>query len=297
MSKRKEPEMESEESDAEEVTAEEEEEEEKTTYAAVLHRILQNEPPLSEIHPGYLLGFVAMLETQTEDLPVELENSLRHLTKAAKVWNNGISRASKKGVIEYLESCKGLMGNSFAISFGSKTTKSIKTFLDAFKEMSTTNEDCCRYVERTLTSTLPTTAATPTERVGATGSKKQKLMDYTTDEINVELDEIRVEVEPCPTFKTYSSITARKDGKLYCKRLEEKWKEFHAKVTIYRRTDLLDCSKHSNKWEHRWREMEVNYNTGGPISNLMNQMGKIIDTNLDKKDVGWEPKKNYSFTS
>lgn len=296
--------MDSEESEAEEIldleeTKEKEEDktEDRTTFAAILHRILQNEPPLSEVLPGYLLGFVAMLETQTEeDLPAELENSLRHFSKAAKIWNNGISKASKKGVIEYLESCKNLMGNSFEISFGLKTTRSIKTYLDVYKTMNITEEDCCRYVEKTLTSTSLMTAATPTERAGATGSKKQKLTDYTTDEINVELDEIRVEVEPSPTFKTYCSITARKDEHLFCRRLEERWKDYHCKVTIYRKKDLLDCAKPSNKWELRWRELELNYNAGDPISNMMNQLGKMTDKDLESKGVGWERKKKYSFT-
>nr|QOD39557.1 NS2 [uncultured densovirus] len=292
MSKRKEHEM-SEESDVEEVS-EEEERVEGVSFSALLNRILQNNPPLSETSPGYLLGFVNMLQTE-EHLPAKIENCLHGLLKAAKTWNNNIGKASKKGVIEYLESCKTLMGNLFETSFDLKTLESFKTFLTAYNEMDITEEDCCRYVEKIATSTSCTTATSATGRVGATGGKRRKLMEPTLDEIDVQLDEIHVEVEPQPMFKTFSSIIARKEGKQYIKRSEEKWKEYQTRVTIYRRADLMDCPKSSEKWKYKYQEMELNYNSGSPISEMMNRIKGHHMMYLKEKNANWEPKKEYNF--
>ena len=77
----------------------EEKNETRINFAAVLRRILQNQLPLSETHPGYLLGFLNLLESE-ENLPAELENSLYGLQKVAKIWNNNTGKALKKGVIE-----------------------------------------------------------------------------------------------------------------------------------------------------------------------------------------------------
>lgn len=269
-------------------------EETKISFAAILRRILQNQLPLSETHPGYLLGFVNMLQAE-DSLPPELENSLHGFQKAAKTWNYGIGKASKKGVIEYLENCKTLMGNSFAMCFGSKTLENVKTFLGQYSEMDITEEDCSRYVEKTLTSTLSTTASSATGRAGATGSKRQKLMEPTCDEIDVHIDEIPVEVEPQPTFKTYSSIIARKDGQQYIKKYEDRWKEYQARVTIYRRQDLMDCPKSSEKWKLKYQELELNYNSGSQISEMMNRIKGHHMQYLDEKNAGWERKKEYSF--
>nr|QOD39533.1 NS2 [uncultured densovirus] len=270
------------------------EEDVKIKFAAVLRRILQNQLPLSETHPGYLLGFLNLLESE-ENLPAELENSLYGFQKAAKIWNNSIGKASKKGVIEYLESCKTLTGNLFAISFGLKALESIKTFLIAYGEMDITEEDCSRYVEKTLTSTLSTTAHSATARAGAIGSKRQKLTELTVDEIDVHIDEIPVEIEPQPTFKTYSSIIARKEGSQYIKKYEDRWKEYTARVTIYRRQDLMACMKPSEKWKYKYQELELNYNSGDPISVMMNRMKGHQAQYLDEKNVRWEPKKEYNF--
>ena len=183
----------------------------KITFAAILRRIIQSNVPLSGTHPGYLFGFLSMLQTTDSPLPAQLENSLHGFQKAGQIWNSSIGRASKKGVIEYLESVPSLMGNWFAMFFDSKTLESVKTFLVAYGTMNITEEDCCRYVEKITTSTSSTTASSATARVGATGSKRQKLMGPTVDEIDVLIDEIPVEVEQQPIFKTYSSIIARKD--------------------------------------------------------------------------------------
>lgn len=291
MSKRKEHEMS--ESEAEE-SGEEEIVEQRIKFAAALRRILQHQLPLSETHPGYLLGFINMLQTE-DNLPAELENSLHGFQKAAKTWNFGIGKALKKGVIEYLESCKSLMGNLFETSFGLKTLESLKTFLNAYKEMDITEEDCSRYVEKTLTSMSSMTATTATGRVGATGTKRRKLMAPTVDEIDVHLDEIPVEVEPQPTFKTYSSIIARKEGQQYIKKFEEKWKEYQARVTIYRRQDLMDCPKSSEKWKYKYQELELNYNSGSLMSEMMNQIKGHQSQYLDEKNVSWERKKEFNY--
>ena len=266
----------------------------KISFAAVLRRILQNLLPLSQTHPGYLLGFLNMLQAEP-NLPAELENSLHGFQKAAQIWNNGIGKASKKGVIEYLESCKTLMGSWFAMSFDSKTLESVKTFLNAYNEMDITEEDCCRYVEKTLTSMSSTTATSATGCAGATGSKKRKLMEQTVDEIDVHIDEIPVVIEPQPTFKTYSSTIARKDGQQYIKKFEDKWKEYQARVTIYRRQDLMDCPKSSDKWKYKYQELELNYNSGSQISEMMNRIKWLQMQYLQEKNVNWERKKEYNF--
>ena len=274
MSKRKEDEMLENEEEVET------EEKIKITFATILWKILQNQLPLSETHPGYLLGFVNLLESE-ENLHPEIENSLYGFQKVAKIWNNNIGKASKKGVIEYLESCKTLTGNLFATSFDSKAMESIKTFLIAYNEMDITKEDCSRYVEKILTSTSSMTAHSAMAHAGATGTKKQKLMGLIVDEIDVHIDEILVEIEPQPTFKTYSSITARKDGSLYIRKLEDKWNEYTAKVTIYRRQDLMDCPKSSEKWKYKYQELELNYKTGSEISKMMNQIKYLQTKYLD----------------
>ena len=264
------------------------------TFAALLRRILNSQIPLSQQHPGYLLGFVNMLETE-DNLPVELDNSLHGLQKAAKIWNNGIGKASKQGVIEYLQSCKGLMGTWFEMSFASTTMENIKTLLTAYNEMNITKEDCSRYVERITTSTSHTTVSSATGRAGAVGTKRQKLLGPTVDEIDVHIDEIPVEIEPSPTFKTYSSIIARKDGQVYTRRLEDKWKEFHAKVTIYRRQDLMDCTNASNKWKYKYQEVELNYNSGSQHWEMMNRIKGVQMQYLEEKNASWERKKEYNY--
>ena len=135
-------------------------EEKEIKFDAILRRILTNDQQLSTAHPGYLQGFINFLQDQ--ELSAELENSLTGFQKIVKIWNNNIGRASKKGVIEYLQSCKSLTGSLFETYFGSKTLESIKTFLIAYKEMDITEEDCSRYVEKILTSTSYTTAPTAT---------------------------------------------------------------------------------------------------------------------------------------
>jgi hypothetical protein len=289
MSKRKEHDMSETEKSEEEIILEKE-----IKFATILRRILQSNLPLSETHPGYLLGFINMLQAE-EKLPAELENSLHGFQKAAKTWNYGIGKASKKGVIEYLESCKSLMGNLFETYFDSKTLESVKTFLNAYAEMNITEEDCSRYVEKTLTSTLSTTATSATGRAGVTGIKRRKLMGPTVDEIDVHIDEIPVEVEPQPTFKTYSSIIARKDGQQYIKKYEEKWSEYQARVTIYRRQDLMDCPKSSEKWKYKYQELELNYNSGSPISEMMNRIKGYQSQYLEEKNASWERKKEYNY--
>lgn len=291
MSKRKDHEMSGSEESEEELILDEE----KTiAFATILHKILQSNIPLSETHPGYLLGFVNMLEAE-ENLPSELENSLRGFQKAAKTWSYNIGKASKKGVIEYLENCKGLMGNSFEMSFGSKTLESVKTFLIAYKEMDVSEEDCSRYVEKIHTSMSSMTASSATGRAGATGGKRRKLMEPMLDEIDVHIDEIPVEVEPSPTFKTYSSIIARKDGQQYIRKYEEKWKEFQARVTIYRRADLMDCPKSSEKWKYKYQELELNFNSGDQLSMMTNRIKGHLSQYLEEKNASWERKKEYKF--
>ncbi|AKC42761.1 non-structural protein 2 [Cherax quadricarinatus densovirus] len=305
MSKRKLEEMSPEHETEEEEDSEPEREEDRTlekdgmtagpkiSFTAMLRRILQANLPLSQVHPGYLLGFVTMMTGET-NLPVELENSLYGFQKAGQIWNNGIGKASKKGVIEYLQSCKTLMGSWFATSFDSKTLESMMTLLDAYNETQITEEDCSRYVAKIVTSTSCTTAPSATECAGATGTKRRKPTGHTLDEINVLIDEIPVEVEPQPTFKTYSSIIARKDDKLYIKKFEDSWKEYQVKVTIYRRQDLMDCPNTSEKWHYKYQEMDLNYNSGSQIWKLMSQLKYQQMEYLNEKNVKWVPKKEYS---
>lgn len=264
------------------------------TFAAVLRRIIQNHLPLSQQHPGYLLGFIMMLQAE-DNLPTELENSLHGFQKAAQIWNNGIGKASKKGVIEYLESCKSLMGNWFAMSFDVTTLESVKTFLGAYNGMDITEEDCSRFVEKTLTSTSSTTATSATACAGATGSKRQKLMEQSLEEIDVHIEDIHVEVEPQPTFKTYCSITARKDGQQFIKKLEEPWSGYHMRVTVYRTQDLVNCPKASEQWKYKHLEMDMNFKDGSPLSKMTNQIKLHVLQYLQEKGAKWAPKKEYNF--
>nr|QOD39503.1 NS2 [uncultured densovirus] len=264
------------------------------SMATMMDKILQSNPPLSQEQPGYLLGFVNMLDGE-QNLPSELENSLRGFRTMGKIWSYNTTKAIKKGVIEYLESCKGLTGILFATSFDLKTLERLKILLAVYVETNTTAEDCCRLVEKLHMSTSATTVRGVTVRAGAAGTKKPKLSEHTTDEISVDIDEIPVEIEPQPTFKTYSCITAPKEGKSYTKRLEDSWKGYHAKVTIYRRSDLMNCPKSADKWKYKYQEMELNYESGGQISQMMNQMKGAQMNYLSAKGANWELKKEYKF--
>ena len=266
----------------------------KITFKALLHKILQNQLPLSETHPGYLRGLLNLMESE-QNLPTELENCLYGFHKIVKMWNSNIGKTQKKGVIEYLESCRNQTANLFEMCFESTTMESLKTLLNVYKETNITEEDCSRYVEKTLTYTSSTIAHTATERAGATGGKRQRLMGPTVDEIDVVIDEIPVEVEPQPTWKNYSSIMARKEGSLYIRKSEEKWSQYTARVTIYRRSDLINCPKSSDKWKHKYQEMELNYNAGSQIWMMMNRLKGIQTQHLDQKNARWEPKREYNF--
>nr|QOD39449.1 NS2 [uncultured densovirus] len=264
-----------------------EETKKEISFETLLNKILISQEPLSATEPGYLLGFVQMLEAE-DHLPAEIENSLRGLTKVGKIWSCNTSKASKKGVIEYLQSCKGLTGNLFETYFASKTLESIKTFLIAYKEMEITEEDCFRYVEKIHMSTSSTTATSAMDRAGATGTKKRKHTALTDDEIVVDIDEIPVVVEPQPTFKCYSSITARKDGILHTQKLEELWKQYQMKVTIYRKADLLEASAGIGKWKLRHQEMEINFNAGDRVSQMLRKMRDDQLKYLEGKNAKWE---------
>ncbi|ARI46482.1 NS2 [Ambidensovirus CaaDV1] len=266
----------------------------KIQFASLLNRILQAQPPLSQDHPGFLIGFVKYLETQ-DDLPTEIENCLRGLIKAGKIWSNATPSRLKKGVIEYLESCKSLMGTLFETSFDSRVMKSLKTFLDAFKEMNITEEDCSSYVSMVTTSTSHTTATSATGRAGATGGRKRKLLNPSFEEIDVDLEDVTVEVEPSPTWKCYSGITALKDGRHYSKKSEDKWKEYHMKVTLYRKKDLMKCPSAKQKWDYRFMELEVNFDKGDAFSQMMSRMRALQEENLDAKNASWEPVKRFRY--
>jgi hypothetical protein len=270
------------------------EEKGKIQFASLLNRILLAQPPLSQEHPGFLIGFVKHLENQ-EEIPAQLENCLRGLIKAGKVWNNATPTRLKNGVIDFLENSKGLMGNLFETSFDSKVMKSLKTFLDAFKEMNITKEDCSSYVSMVTTSMSPTTATSATGRVGVTGGKKRKHLEQSLDEIDVDLEEITVEVEPSPTWKCYSGITALKDGRHYAKRSEEPWKEYQMKVTMYRKNDLMKCPSPKQKWDYRFLEMEINFNRGDASSKMMSQMRVLQEESLNLKNANWELVKRFRY--
>lgn len=266
----------------------------KIQFATVLYRILACQKPLSETHPGFLIGFVKHLEVQ-EELPAELENYLRGLKKAGKIWSNASQKRLSKGVIEYLESCPSLMGNWFETSLDSITMKSLKNFLDAYVEMNITKEDCSNYVSMETTSTSPTTAVTATGCAGATGSKKRKRSNYTLEETNVTLEETHVDLEPSPTWKTYSAITVLKDGKHYTKKLEDRWKNYQMKVTLYRKKDLMECQGPRDKWNHRFMEMEMNFDQEDVFSEMTSQMKSVLMKDLDAKNANWDIVKRYKY--
>ena len=77
---------------------------ETVSFSQMFNRVLNSRPPLSKTHPGYLLGLVNLASENV--LPEKLETFLRGLERAAKLWNNNIGRASRKGVLEYILSCQ-----------------------------------------------------------------------------------------------------------------------------------------------------------------------------------------------
>lgn len=267
---------------------------EKVKFISLINRIMQNQPPLSQEEPGYLLGFVKYLEQQ-DHLPAELENCLHGLLKTGKVWMNATSNRLKKGVLEHLTSCKGLLGSSLEMSFDLKVMQNLKTLLESFKTMEITKEDCINYVSMVTTSTSRTTAAGATGCAGAIGGKKRKHLDLMLDETNLDFDDVTVEVEPSPTFPTYSSITVQKDGSYYTKKSADGWKDFLMKVTVYKREKLLDCQSARDKWNHRFMEMEVNFDRKDSFFRTMSLMRGQVEENLNAKNVNWVPLKRYKY--
>nr|QOD39494.1 NS2 [uncultured densovirus] len=269
-------------------------EEDKILFVTLLSRIIRSQPPLSQIQPGYLIGFTKFLENQ-DRIPAQLENCLPGLIRAAKQWQNATSNRLKKGVIEYLSSVKGLMGTWFEMSFDSRTMQSLKTLLDAYKEMDITEEDCSNYASMETMSTSRMIAHSQTEHADATGGSKRKHSALTLEEIDEDLEDVTQDQEPSPTFKTYSSITVLKDGKYITKKLEDKWKEYMMKVTLYRKKDLLDCQNSRQKWEHRFMEMEINFEKKDVFSQMVNQIKSEHLQNLGEKNVSWAPVKKFRF--
>nr|QRQ90274.1 MAG: hypothetical protein 2 [Parvoviridae sp.] len=266
----------------------------KIQFPAILNRILTSYLPLSQEHPGYLIGFAKYLETQ-DHLNPQLENCLVGLIKAGRLWKNATPNRLKKGVIEYIENSKSLMGNSLETSIDFKAMKSLRSLLESYKEMDITAEDCSNYVTMETTSTSRTTATSVTGRAGAIGLSKRKHTDSTLEEINVDLDEITVEVEPSPTFKTYSSITLRKEGNFFTRKLEDSWKTYMMKVTLYKKEDLMNCQGSRQKWDHRFMEMEINFNKGDAFSTMMSQIRNLQEEYLREKNVNWAPVKRFRY--
>jgi hypothetical protein len=270
------------------------EETEKIEASAILRRILNSQLPLSQNHPGYLVGFLNMLETE-EELPAQLENALLGFQKAVKLWSYNTGRASKKGVIEYLQSCKNQTGNLFETSFDSKILESVKTFLNAYKKTTVTEEDCSRYVEKLHMSTSLTTATSATERADATGTKKRKLMDLNNDEIDVPIVDQPAEERRCPIFPTYTSITANKEDNLCTRKLEDSWKEFSAKITIWKTEKLKPCASSSLKWQYKHQEIEINYDGNTDLSRTMNRIKIMTGEYLNAKNARWDIRKKPNY--
>lgn len=295
MEKTRVEETEDEVSASEEDEAEEKKTEQEVTFQTLLGKILKNEVPLSETEPGYLLGFVELLNIQ-DDLPAELENCLLGLEKAGKIWNFNIGKTLKKGALEYIMHCKSLMAGWLGTLFTLTTLRKLKDYLNVYKEMNITEEDCLRYVEKVITSTSPTTASGVTKAVGVAGGKKRKHSEPMLDEIEILVDDIPAEAEDCPTWKVYSSTTARKNGDLYTRKYKDTWKDFHVKITIYRAKDLKNCSSARDKWNYRHQEFDLNYNSGTKIWEKMCQMKALHEEYITSK-VGtkWEKKKEYHY--
>ena len=188
----------------------------KVPFKTLLYKVLTSNPPLSETEPGYLLMFVNFLQEE-DDLPVQLENLIPYLRRMGQIWNNNTQKATRLGVLEYLENAKSLTAGSFGTSFDSTTIKTLKPFLEYFRKIGTTPEDLSKFTEKQLTSTSSTTASSATEPVGAVGGVKRKRSALATQEIEVDIDEIEHELAHSPMWKNYISITSRREDGSYTK--------------------------------------------------------------------------------
>nr|QOD39566.1 NS2 [uncultured densovirus] len=282
-------------SENEQIHQEEEEEKKETKtipLLTVLSRIFQSNLPLS-CHPGYMMGFAKFLEDQ--DLSSEVENFLPCLTKVAKMLYLRTGKNLKKEPYEFIESSKNQMGIWYEMCFDLSLIKSMKTFLDVFKEMSITEEDCCRYAEKNLMSTSSMTAHTQMDHADARGTKRQRPTEWNIDEIKEDTDEIVVDLKGLPIFEIFSSIMAHKGEKQFIKRSRDDLKEFQARIAVYRKKDLLDCEVQRDIWKYKFQELIINYDSTDSIAQLMNQLkgahNRYFET--QKKDVKWAIQKSY----
>ena len=270
----------------------ESEEETCVTWRMLLKEILENDQPMSMEEPGYIQGLVNLM-TGERDLEKDLANCLTGFTKMAQIWQNNITKATKKGVIDYLESCKGLTGILFGTSFDSTTMESLKHYLNVYKTTNITREDCSKFAEKILTSTSSTTAAGRTARAGATGGTKRKRTALTLDEIDVDFEDLVAEQEDVPTLKAYSSITVRRKGEYVINKSEEKWKEYNVRVTLYRKEDLLNVKEAREKWNNRFQEVQFNMDTGDDRCSMIKKIINSVWRDQRAKGGKWEPMREF----
>nr|QOD39480.1 NS2 [uncultured densovirus] len=246
----------------------------KWTVKDVLKKVVESQEPLSKREPGYFYMFHEYL-TMSEEVPKEIKLLLPSFIKIIRVWINQHKKAKTLGVLEYLTSCKGLLGVTFQMSLSVETMEQLTELLNTFQtEMTPTSEDCCSLVSTKPICTLSTTVVTLPASVDVRGCKKRKLCMDSDDEDDLSEDDLYLTNSQYPTSKTFSSISRRKDGEPCTLKLEDEWKEYQMKCQLWRSKDLKDSKDWKDKANKVHKTMILNFDEAGN-KKLMHALGEV----------------------
>jgi hypothetical protein len=258
-------------------------------FLTIMSKILNSSLPISMNHPGYLLAFKEYLENQ-ETLAADIENLLPHFLKVVKLWSNNMQRAKKKGVEEYLESCKTQLAVTYQMSLPAPIMRRLSNLLQDFKtNLVFTEEDLCSLVSTRITSISSMTARTQTERVGAHSSKKPRLCMDSEDELDPEeVDQIQTQSN-LPTSRTYSTISTKNRGQPILLKLEDSWKDYHVEIKLWRSKDLVDAKDWKDKLNRMKKKIQFHFSENN--TSMMQCLGQIerdVKQSLLQKGARWE---------
>jgi hypothetical protein len=266
----------------------------------LIFKIVQNNPPLSNTHPGYLLAFHDYLQNnQVKDYPY-VQEALPHLFKIVQIWQNSIKRIKKsQSVLVYLNSLHDLTGITFQTSLSAKIMTRLLGLLNIFKEsFEFTKEDLSSLVSTRITSTSSTTVRSRTKGAGASGSSKRKLCMDSDEEIDLPSEGPCATRSDLPTYRTYSSTSAYKGGKPYILKSEDTWNDYMMKIQLWKSKDLKDV--YQSDWQTKAKRVrktmifhfsEKNTSISVPLRGIE----EAVRQSLEKKNAQWEENKYVAW--
>nr|QOD39540.1 NS2 [uncultured densovirus] len=249
---------------------------EEMTYKTkdVVEEILNQQKPLSKTHPGYLQMFIQYLENLDQN-DNDLKMVIKDLSKISQVWQNQEQKASRDGVLEYLTSCRGLLGITLVTSLSVSTMNKLQALLTTFEEeQKPTNADCSLCVSIAKQSRSSMTAASATTRVDVRGSRKRKLCMDSDEEEDLSEDDLYATNSKYPTSRTFSSISRKVKGEPNTLKLEDEWKEYQMKIQLWRSKDLKECKDWKDKANKVHKTLIMNFDENYSKL-LMNALGDI----------------------